>query len=83
MNRGNYILGKLVMLKYRNSKIHNGPQTLLQDEEYKENENQRIKQNYSLEKVTAFPLGGQVNYKCPHKAISETTLPRQQHIKGL
>ena len=37
MKRGNYILGKLVMLKYRNGKIHNGPQTLY-DEEYKENE---------------------------------------------
>lgn len=58
MNRGNYILGKLVVLKYRNSKIHNGPQTLCMMRNTRKMKNQKIKQNYSLEKFTAFPLGG-------------------------
>lgn len=58
MNRGNYILGKLVMLKYRNSKIHNGPQILRMMRNTKKMKNRTIKQNYSLEKFTAFPLGG-------------------------
>lgn len=47
------------MLKYGNSKIHNGPQTLCMMGNTRK-KNWRIKQNYSLERFTVFPLGAYV-----------------------